>query len=83
MRVGVKVLDNGRASPRDHQRSSGDISRYLLLLLLCVASLERCDRRDLLVDFEDFHTFAVARPEYGPMPDAESYGCLAAALDAR
>lgn len=75
MRVGVEVLDDGRASPRDRQRSSGDASPYLVLL--CLASLERCDRRDQIVDFEHFHAIAVAGPEDGLMLDTESYVRLA------
>ena len=75
MRVGVEVPDDWRASPRNRQRSSGDVSPYLLLLSL--ASLERCDRRDLIVDFVHFHAIAVARPEYGLMLDTESYVRLA------
>lgn len=42
MRVGVEVLDDGRAPPRDRQRSSGDVSptcsRFPLLRLSVVIS---------------------------------------------
>ena len=35
-------------------------------------SLDRCDRRDLLVDLEGFHLVAVARRECGLVLDIES-----------
>ena len=38
----------------------------------CSASLDRCDRCDLLVDLEDFHLIAVARHECGLVLDIES-----------
>ena len=38
----------------------------------CSASLDRCDRCDLLVGLEGFHLVAAARREYGLMLDIES-----------
>ena len=38
----------------------------------CCASLDRCDRCDLLVGLEGFHLVAAARREYGLMLDIES-----------
>ena len=38
----------------------------------CSVSLDRCDRRDLLVDLEGFHLVAVARRECGLVLDIES-----------
>ena len=59
-------------------RSLKELARCLTYLFpLSFALLERCDQRDLLVDFEDFHTIAVARRECGLMLDTESFVHLA------
>ena len=47
----------------------------------CSVSFGRCDRCDLLVDWEGFHLVCVARCECGLVLDIES--CVIAVLDAR
>ena len=43
----------------------------------CSASLDRCDRCDLLVGLEGFHLIAVARRACGLVLNIEPYDCLA------
>ena len=57
--------------------SSRDLGRCLTATCCCSASLERCDRCDLLVGLEGFRLIAVARRGCGLVLDMESCDCLA------
>ena len=52
--------------------SSRDLGRCLTATCCCSASLERCDRCDLLVGLEGFHLMSVARTPDALMLDVES-----------
>ena len=52
--------------------SSRDLGRCLTPSCCCSASLDRCDRCDLLVGLEGFHLMGVARPSDALVLDVES-----------
>ena len=69
LRVEVEVLDDERTSTPAVVKGPRAVSGPTCC---CSASLDRCDRCDLLVGLEGFHLIAVARRECGLVLDIES-----------
>ena len=68
MRVEVEVLDDERTSTPAIFKGRRAVSHPTC----CCASLDRCDRCDLLVDLEGFHLMSVTRTPGALVLDVES-----------